>query len=93
MMATPSGIVFSKRTGLGKSTLAYHFINYVLSDDEDYRYNIKNFEINSQSSTFKTILNKSNTNLIVIDVNFDKKTINSFVIFFQLSIENQMCGS
>jgi DNA polymerase III subunit delta' len=71
----PNKLLLSGQKGIGKSTLAYHFINYVLSDDEDYRYNIKNFEINSQSSTFKTILNKSNTNLIVIDVNFDKKTI------------------
>ena len=71
----PNKLLLSGQKGIGKSTLAYHFINYVLSDDEDYKYNIKNFEINSQSSTFKTILNKSNTNLIVVDINFDKKTI------------------
>ena len=71
----PNKLLLSGQKGIGKSTLAYHFINFVLSDDEDYKYNIKNFEINSQSSTFKTILNKSNTNLIVVDINFDKKTI------------------
>ena len=71
----PTKILLSGKKGLGKSTLAYHFINYVLSEKEEYEYDIKNFEINSKSSTFKTILNKSNTNLIIIDINFDKKSV------------------
>ena len=36
---------------------------------------LKNFEIDSESSTFKTILNKSNTNLIIVDISTDKKSI------------------
>ena len=71
----PNKILLSGSKGIGKSTLAYHFINYVLSEDEHYKYDIDNFEINSESSTYKTILNKSNTNLIVIDINFEKKSI------------------
>jgi DNA polymerase-3 subunit delta' len=71
----PNKVLFSGQKGIGKSTLAYHFINYVLSEKEEYEYDIKNFEINSKSSTFKTILNKSNTNLIIIDINFDKKSV------------------
>ena len=71
----PNKLLLSGLKGIGKSTLAYHFINYVLSLDEDEKYNIKDFEINSESSTFKTILNKSNTNLINVDINLDKKTI------------------
>ena len=71
----PNKILLSGQKGIGKSTLAYHFINYVLSEDEHYKYDIDNFEINSESSTYKTILNKSNTNLIVIDINFEKKSI------------------
>ena len=71
----PNKILLSGQKGLGKTTLAYHFINYILSKNEKNKYDIKNFEINSASSTFKTILNKSNTNLISIDVNADKKNI------------------
>ena len=71
----PNKLLLSGQKGIGKSTLAYHFINYVLSYDENLKYDLKNFEINSESSTFKTILNKSNTNLITIDINFDKKSI------------------
>jgi len=71
----PNKILLSGQKGIGKSTLAYHFINYVLSKNEDYEYDIKNFKINIKSPTFKTIINKSNTNLISIDVITEKKSI------------------
>ena len=71
----PNKILLSGQKGIGKSTLAYHFINYVLSEKEYHKYDIEKFEINSESSTFKTILNKSNTNLIIDDIKFEKKTI------------------
>ena len=71
----PPKILLSGHKGTGKSTLAYHFINYVLSKNENFTYDVKNFSINPESSTFKTILNKSNTNLNIVDVNIDKKTI------------------
>ena len=71
----PNKLLLSGQKGSGKSTLAYHFINYVLSQNEDHEYDSKNFSINIKSSVFKTINNKSNTNLINIDVNADKKSI------------------
>ena len=71
----PNKLLLSGPKGIGKSTLAYHFINYVLSKNEDQKYDLSNFEINSNSSTFKTILNGSNSNLIIIDINIDKKFI------------------
>ncbi len=71
----PNKILFSGQKGIGKSTLAYHFINYVLSINEDFKYDVQNFKINIDSPIFKTIKNKSNTNLINIDVNDNKKTI------------------
>ena len=71
----PNKILFSGQKGIGKATLAFHFINYVLTIDEEKKYDIENYQINSESSEFKTINNKSNTNLITIDVNEDKKTI------------------
>ena len=62
----PNKILFSGQKGLGKSTLAYHFINYVLSKNEEFSYDLKNFKINPESSTFKTIQNQTNTNFILI---------------------------
>ena len=58
----PNKILLSGQKGLGKSTLAYHFINYSLSKNEDFKYDINNFKINPENRSFKTILNKSNIN-------------------------------
>ena len=71
----PNKILFSGQKGIGKCTLAFHFINYILTINQEHRYDIKNFSININSPEFKTIQNRSNTNLINIDVNDDKKSI------------------
>ena len=55
----PSKILLSGQKGIGKSTLAYHFINYVLSMEEEFKYDADSFKINVESNTYKTILNKS----------------------------------
>ena len=71
----PNKILLSGQKGIGKSTLAFHFINYVLTLNEKYKYDLQRFHINENSSEFKTIINKSNTNLITVDINEDKKSI------------------
>ena len=71
----PNKLLLSGIKGSGKSTLAFHFINYILSKDEKFNYNLKNFQINSESKSYKTIINKSNPNLNIIDVKIDKKSI------------------
>tara|TARA_B100001057_G_C22771056_1_gene919612 strand:+ start:505 stop:1437 length:933 start_codon:yes stop_codon:yes gene_type:complete len=71
----PNKILFNGQKGLGKSTLAYHFINYSLSKNEDYKYDTINFKINSQNKSFKLSLNKTNPNFFLIDVIDEKKLI------------------
>ena len=71
----PNKILLSGEKGIGKSTLGYHIINYILSIDEDDSYDVKNFIINPDNKSFKLILNKSNTNFILIDIEEDKKNI------------------
>tara|TARA_S200000501_G_C20756954_1_gene714330 strand:+ start:108 stop:1040 length:933 start_codon:yes stop_codon:yes gene_type:complete len=71
----PNKILLSGQKGLGKSTLAYHLINYVLTKDEKHSYNINKFQINPDNNSFKTVLNKSNPNLTIIDVTFERKII------------------
>jgi len=71
----PNKILFSGEKGIGKCTLAYHLINYILSLDEENSYDDKNLLINSENRSFKLIQNKSNPNFILIDVSIDKKNI------------------
>jgi DNA polymerase-3 subunit delta' len=71
----PNKILLSGEKGIGKSTLAYHIINYILSYDEDFPYDLKNFNINSDNKSFKLIANKSNPNFILVNIEEDKKSI------------------
>ena len=71
----PNKILLSGEKGIGKSTLAYHIINCILSLNEDHFYDEKNFKINPDNKSFKLILNKSNPNFISIDIDHDKKSI------------------
>ena len=71
----PKQIILNGQKGLGKATLAFHLINFILSSDEENKYDLKNFQINQNSHTFKTILNKSNPNLILIDISQEKNVI------------------
>ena len=56
----PNKILLSGEKGIGKSTLAFHLINFILSKDEEYSYDRNNFEINNNNKSFKLIQNKSN---------------------------------
>jgi DNA polymerase III subunit delta' len=71
----PNQILLSGEKGVGKCTLAYHLINYILSADEDFSYDLKNFKINSKNKSFQLTQNKSNPNIYLIDVAADKKNI------------------
>ena len=71
----PNKIILSGEKGIGKCTLAYHMINYILSLNEDHNYDTKNYKINSENKSFKLINNKSNPNFNLIDVENEKKNI------------------
>ena len=71
----PNKIILSGEKGIGKCTLAYHLINYILSINEDFSYDIKNYKIKSENKSFKLVLNKSNPNFNLIDVEEGKKNI------------------
>ncbi len=68
-------ILFSGQKGIGKSTLAYHLINYILSKDEENKYDKENLRINSNNRSFLLTQNNTNINFTLIDVLPDKKTI------------------
>jgi len=71
----PSKILLTGQKGIGKCTLAYHLINFVLSEDEEMPYDLVKFKINSDNRSFKLIQNGSSPNFNLIDINPDKKNI------------------
>ena len=71
----PNKILLSGQKGIGKSTLCYHLINYILSKNENHSYDIRNFIIQEENKSYKLILNETNPNFFLIDVKPDKKFI------------------
>ena len=71
----PNKILLSGQKGIGKCTLSYHLINFILSKNEKFSYSLENFTINQENKSFKLIQNGSNPNFNLIDVNTDKKKI------------------
>ena len=76
----PNRIMLSGRKGIGKCTLAYHLINFILSENEDFSYNLEKYFINKENKSFKLIQNKIHPNFYLIDIIEEKKTIDIFQI-------------
>ena len=71
----PSKILLTGQKGIGKCTLAYHLINFVLSKDEEMPYDLIEYRINPDNRSFKLIQNGSCPNFNLIDIHSDKKKI------------------
>ena len=71
----PNKILFSGEKGIGKCTLAYHLINYILSSNEDFSYDLDNLKIILNNKSFRLVQNKSNPNFILVDIHEEKKKI------------------
>tara|TARA_A100001011_G_scaffold75932_1_gene78061 strand:+ start:2548 stop:3465 length:918 start_codon:yes stop_codon:yes gene_type:complete len=71
----PNKILLSGSKGVGKFTLSLHFINYVLSKNEDYPYDFEILKINKNNRSFKLVNNNTSSNLYLVDIKKDKKNI------------------
>ena len=71
----PTKILLSGKKGLGKSTLAYHIINYILSVNEEFKYDSNKFIINKDNRSFKLVQNNTHPNFYLIDLLSGKKNI------------------
>ena len=70
----PNKLIFSGNKGIGKSTFAFHLINYLFSQDEKGSYNLEDNEININNKSYKLVSNNTHPNLLLID-STDKKII------------------
>ena len=71
----PNKILLSGQKGSGKFTLSLHLINYILSKNEDYSYDVQNLLINDKNRSFKLIKNNTSPNFFLIDIKKEKKAI------------------
>ena len=87
----PNKILLSGKKGVGKSTLAYHLINYILSENEDYKYNVEEYKINNKNKSYKLIQNHTHTNFYLIDLIEEKKSIDVVQIRKMITYTNKSC--
>jgi DNA polymerase III subunit delta' len=65
----PNAILFSGPKGLGKATFAYHFFNYILSEDEKNNYSLPDSKINYNNKSYNLLLNNTHPNFFLLDNN------------------------
>ena len=71
----PNKIIFSGNKGIGKSTLAYHLTNYILSTNENNEYDLENKKINENNSSYKLISKNIHPNFFLISNDDEKPNI------------------
>ena len=71
----PNKILLSGANGIGKYTFAIHFINYVLSKNEDDSYSFESKQININNKSFKLMNNSTHPNFNLINLKINKKNI------------------
>ena len=63
----PNTILLSGQKGSGKATFSYHFINYLLSQNEQNKYELKNFKINSDNKSYKKLCDYIHPNFFLLE--------------------------
>ena len=71
----PNKIIISGNKGIGKSTYAYHFINYIFSKKEKNPYDLNQYKIQSENKSFKLMKSFTHPNFHLIDLLDGKKII------------------
>ena len=71
----PNSILLSGPKGLGKSTFAYHIINYLLSNNEERKYCTKDFVIDESNLSYKLLSTNVHPNFFLIENNLLEKDI------------------
>tara|TARA_Y100000590_G_scaffold458797_1_gene614335 strand:- start:4122 stop:5093 length:972 start_codon:yes stop_codon:yes gene_type:complete len=69
----PNTILLSGLKGSGKATFAYHFTNYLLSQNELNKYSTQDFTINSENKSYKLLSNNIHPNFFLLEtVNYEE---------------------
>ena len=71
----PNKIIFNGSDGVGKATFIYHLINFILSNKENYSYNVKAKEIDENNKSYLDLINNINFNFKHLKVDDYKKII------------------
>ena len=85
----PNKILLSGKKGSGKATFAYHLVNFFLSKNEEFKYNLTENKINPENKSFKLLQCSSHPNFYLIDLLAEKKNIDVAQIRGMISYTNK----
>ena len=71
----PQTLLFIGEKGIGKLNVAYHLVNYILSNNEENEYYTSTYKINPNNKTYNLLLNNSHPNFFLISLKENKKNI------------------
>jgi len=63
----PNTILLSGPKGSGKATFTYHFINFLLSHNEENKYSVNNFTINPDNKSYKRLCDGTHPNFALLE--------------------------
>ena len=91
----PQTFLIKGEKGIGKLNFAFHFVNFILSQHEENKYQIKSYKINSNNKTFKLLTENIHPNFFLISPNENRKNIDILQIkkmqnFLNMSSFNNM---
>ena len=91
----PQTFLIKGEKGIGKLNFAFHFVNFILSQHEENKYEIKSYKINSNNKSFKLLSENIHPNFFLISPNENKKNIDILQIkkmqnFLNMSSFNNM---
>ena len=84
----PSKILLSGKKGIGKFLFSSHYVNYILSQNEEYKYDSENLEINNKNKSYLLFNNNTNPNIFLINKKDDKKNIEISQIREMIKFQN-----
>lgn len=85
----PNKILFSGNKGMGKFNLINHFINYIFSQNEEFKYDLKNLIINCNNRSFLLFEKNIHPNIFLIKKNKDKKYVDISQIRDMINFQNR----
>ena len=71
----PNNILLTGQEGIGKSTFAFHLVNYLFSKSEDFSYNVEENEIYTENKSYNLLTNLTHPNFFILTKNEEKKNI------------------
>ena len=71
----PQTLMISAPKGSGKATFVYHFLNFILSENEEKSYSLEDFKINPDNKSYNLLIDNIHPNFYLLDSSISSENI------------------